>query len=203
MPTHLDLAGIEIPSTVEGLSLVGSTRREWLYGECHEGDHATRMVREGRYKLIYYAVGNRSQLFDLDADPHELHDLSRSPEHEEVLERLTQRMVGSLYGSDAEWLHEGQLVGLPDKPYVLQANRGLSGQRGTHGPTPTRGFTRVNPRQKIYHATRPVRAGRAPGGTALRTFSGAPISPRPRRPDGSDAVRRLRRPARHNHCGCR
>lgn len=140
MPTLLDLAGIAVPDTVEGTSMVGTQRREWLYGECHEGSRSTRMVREGQYKLIYYAVGNHTQLFDLQEDPNELRDLSRSPEYEETLERLTQRMVGKLYGSDEDWLHEGRLQGLPDPGYEPQPNRGLSGQRGTHWPMPTPGY---------------------------------------------------------------
>ena len=32
-----------------------------------------RMVRSGRWKLVYYH-GERPQLFDLQEDPHELHD---------------------------------------------------------------------------------------------------------------------------------
>ena len=33
MPTLLDLAGIEIPDTVEGLSMVSEQTREWFYAE--------------------------------------------------------------------------------------------------------------------------------------------------------------------------
>ena len=50
MPTLLDLAGIDIPETVEGISMVGEQRRDWFYGEVGEDDHATRMIRDGRYK---------------------------------------------------------------------------------------------------------------------------------------------------------
>ncbi|MEZ5394930.1 MAG: sulfatase-like hydrolase/transferase [Bryobacterales bacterium] len=42
MPTLLDLAGIEIPSSVEGLSMVGERKREYLYGEVGEGGQAMR-----------------------------------------------------------------------------------------------------------------------------------------------------------------
>jgi arylsulfatase len=73
MPTLLDLCGIPIPETVEGLSMVGERRREWLYGEIGEDATATRMVHDGRSKLIYYPTGNCRQLFDVQEDPHELH----------------------------------------------------------------------------------------------------------------------------------
>ena len=81
MPTLLDLAGIDIPDTVEGLSMVGEERRSSLYGECGEGTNATRMIHAGRHKLIYYPVGNRVQLFDIASDPSELNDLAGSPDH--------------------------------------------------------------------------------------------------------------------------
>ena len=58
MPTLLHLAGIDIPDTVEGIPMVGDQKREWLYGEIGVGGSATRMVHEGRFKLIYYATGN-------------------------------------------------------------------------------------------------------------------------------------------------
>ena len=136
MPTLLDLAGIETPDTVEGLPMVGSKKRAWLYGECSEGALATRMIHDGRFKLIYYPTGNRFQLFDLREDPYELGDLSESPDHAEIRERLTEALIGQLYGGDEGWVQDGQLVGLPDRAYEPWPNRGLSGQRGIHWPPP-------------------------------------------------------------------
>lgn len=51
-----------------------------------------RMIRSGRWKLVYYN-GYRPQLFDLGADPHELHDLAEQPAHRAVRERLTQKLL--------------------------------------------------------------------------------------------------------------
>jgi arylsulfatase A-like enzyme len=136
MPTLLDLAGIQIPDTVEGLSTVGTERREWLYGECNEGPLATRMVHDGRFKLIYYPTGHRFQLFDVLDDPQELHDLSESPEHSQLRVRLTKLLKSELYGDDKAWLKDGELMGLPDRVYEAMPNRGLSGQRGIHWPPP-------------------------------------------------------------------
>ncbi len=140
MPTLLDLAGIEVPDTVEGISMVGEKRREWLYGECGEGIEASRMIHDGRYKLIYYPVGNRFQLFDLREDPQELHDLGEDPGRAEIRQRLTKLLVGELYGDDLNWLKDGELVGLPAQTYEPRPNRGLSGQRGGHWPIPYPGF---------------------------------------------------------------
>ena len=144
MPTLLDLAGIDIPDTVEGLSMVGEERRSYLYGECGEGTNASRMIHAGRHKLIYYPVGNRVQLFDLASDPSELNDLAGSPtrlsssksDHAAIQAQLSERLVGELYGSDEAWIEDDQLVGLPDQQWAPGPNRSLSGQRGQHYPVP-------------------------------------------------------------------
>jgi arylsulfatase len=136
MPTLLDLAGVDIPDTVEGISMVGEETREWFYGEVGEDDYATRMIHDGCYKLIYYSVGNCRQLFDLEADPQELTDLSSDPRHAETLERLTGLLIGELYGEDETWVENGQLVGRPNQQFHPGANRGLTSQRGQHWPPP-------------------------------------------------------------------
>ena len=138
MPTLLDLAGIDIPETVEGVSMVGEQRRDWFYGEVGEDDHATRMIRDGRYKLIYYPVGNCRQLFDLQNDLDELTDLSASAEHADILSDLTELLISQLYGGDEAWAKNGQLIGVPDRDFIPGPNRGLTSQRGLHWPPPPR-----------------------------------------------------------------
>ena len=51
---------------------MGGARREHLYGEIGVDAHASRMVRTGRHKLVWYPTGNHLQLFDLEEDPDEL-----------------------------------------------------------------------------------------------------------------------------------
>ncbi len=136
MPTLLDLAGIDIPDTVDGVSMVGDQKREYFYGECDEGLRATRMIRNDRYKLIYYSVGNFSLLFDLQEDPKEMNNLAKSPEHAGILAELKTKLIGELYGGDEDWVKEGELVGLPNKHYTPGPNRGLTSQRGAHWPPP-------------------------------------------------------------------
>ncbi|MBC5767820.1 sulfatase-like hydrolase/transferase [Ramlibacter albus] len=134
MPTLLDLAGVEIPASCDGVSMMSSAPRETLYGEFGEGPGATRMVRSGRFKLIYYPVGNVRQLFDIEADPQERVDLSAQREHASTLGGLTETLVANLYGSDLAWLQEGKLVGLPNRKAGPRLNRDLSSQRGQHWP---------------------------------------------------------------------
>lgn len=135
MPTLLDMADVEVPVSCDGRSMIGTDVREHLYAECNEGPMATRMLHDGRFKLIYYAAGNQTQLFDLESDPSELTDLAESEEHRDDLERLTALLLSDLYGSDEEWVDDsGQLIGLPDQQCPSAGNRGLALQRGVHWP---------------------------------------------------------------------
>ncbi len=136
MPTLLELCGIPTPGGVEGRSMLSAPPRESLYAECSEGEHATRMVRKGPYKLVYYAVGNHRQLFDVDADPRETRDLAGDPTHAGALGELTELLVGELYGEDLAWLEHGALRGRAGKTYVAGPNRTLTSQRGDRWPTP-------------------------------------------------------------------
>ena len=131
-PTLMELCEIPVPETVEGQSLVGDSRRDTLYGEHWEDAYATRMVRSLRHKLIYYAAGNRSQLFDMQEDPDELHDLADDPAHAGVRRRLTDILVRHLYGSDLGWLDGDTLTGLSQGDWSThrKSDRDLGRQRG-------------------------------------------------------------------------
>ncbi len=97
-PTICDLAGAEVPSIVEGRSLLPAITgrqagvRDWLfcaYRNCQ------RMVRDERWKLIEYNAGGvrNTQLFDLWDDPDELHNLAGDVQHAERLTRLRSLLV--------------------------------------------------------------------------------------------------------------
>jgi arylsulfatase len=134
MPTLLSMAGIAVPESVQGLSIMGERRRDFLYGEIGRGQRATRMVHDGRYKLIYYAAGNCTQLFDLQEDPEELVDLADKTECSIERLKLEQLLKDQLDGEDKKWVVDGTLVGLPAEPWQQGPNKGLSGQRGGHWP---------------------------------------------------------------------
>ena len=135
MPTLLDLCNLDIPESVDGRSMITGNLRKHLYGEYGEGLETTRMIHNGRFKLIYYAAGNRLQLFDLETDPLELTDLSESPEHQGIRATLTDTLLSEFYGADTELVANGKLRGLPN-PSTEWPDRNLSLQRGTHWPVP-------------------------------------------------------------------
>ena len=77
-------------------------------------------------------------MFDLQADPRELTDLSDAPEADDVRRRMETLLAKQLYGSDLEWVRDGELVGVPDRTYRPGGNKDLGSQRGGHWPPPPR-----------------------------------------------------------------
>ncbi|MBW3541610.1 MAG: sulfatase-like hydrolase/transferase [Planctomycetes bacterium] len=94
-PTVCDLCGIAVPAAVEGKSLkpvlegTAESVHPFVVGYFRDFQ---RMLRTDRWKLIHYPHLDRTQLFDLANDPHELHDLSRQPAHQETLSTLNAKL---------------------------------------------------------------------------------------------------------------
>lgn len=140
MPTLLSLCNINIPNTVEGLNLFSEIKREYLFGEVCEGPAATRMATNGKFKLIYYPYGNITQLFDIVADPDELHNIVNQPEYKEIQLELTHYLINSLHDGDETWAKNGQLVGHQGNETMNQSiDYSLYNQRGLHWPPPING----------------------------------------------------------------
>lgn len=89
--TICEVAGARLPDGVEGMSLApcwrgdGGVERDSIYTAF---GGVMRALRDDRWKLIRYPRINRSQLFDLRADPHELEDLAAEPEHAGRVEQM-------------------------------------------------------------------------------------------------------------------
>lgn len=130
MPTLLDMCGLPIPESVEGISILSDQRRQYVHSESGHDAGANRMVRDERYKLHYFPAGNRFLLFDMVEDSDEMHDLSGDPAYAEVKERLERAMIDLFYGDDMRWVANGRLVGQPEPAVELRPDRGLSNQRG-------------------------------------------------------------------------
>lgn len=96
-PTAAELAGLDIPDTVEAPSIVPlingekETAFDSIYGSYR---HFQRMVRTLDYKLIYYPMIQKTQLFNISADPNELNDLSEDPAQAERVAEMMQELEG-------------------------------------------------------------------------------------------------------------
>ena len=102
-PTMLDMAGIEIPLDMQGVSLLPLLKsdrapRDWrksLYYHYYEfpGVHAVRPhygVKMGRYKLIHFYGEeiDEWELFDLESDPLEMNNIYGEPGNEALVKEL-------------------------------------------------------------------------------------------------------------------
>ncbi len=137
MPTLLDLCGIDDVPEMDGMPIFRDGGRDFIYGEVGEGVKATRMIRSGKYKLIYYPCGNVFQLFDMENDRGEAHDLSSDPSLLPVLEELKGELARNLYGSDLSWISDGRFKGFAPPERSSSPDFGLYNQRGYHWPPPT------------------------------------------------------------------
>jgi arylsulfatase A-like enzyme len=93
-PTFVDLAGLDVPEVYEGRSLLDLDResedwREYITAEFHglNFPYEQRMLRTDQYKYVMNA-GDTSELYDLDADPHELDNKVGDADYADVEERL-------------------------------------------------------------------------------------------------------------------
>lgn len=134
MPTLLEAAGVPIPPTVEGTSLLGLLRgtapawREYLHGECSQIptlNSGMHYLTDGRCKYVWFPGAAQEQFFDLEADPQERHDLAGVPARAAELALWRARLVETLTGRPEGFVSDGRLARLPGPtPACLLAETG-------------------------------------------------------------------------------
>ena len=120
MPTILDLCGIEIPDSVDGLSLLPAMQgkglnRAYIHGECSAVStlgSGMQYLTDGRMKYIWFPALGKEQLFDLSSDPYEQHDLRRDPAHAGTAALWRSRLIRELEGRPEGFVAQGDLVQL-------------------------------------------------------------------------------------------
>jgi arylsulfatase A-like enzyme len=119
LPTFLDAAGLDRPAHMEGRSMLDVARgatddwREVLdleHGQCYWDENAWVALTDGRQKYIYFTTTGEQQLFDLQNDPHELHDLATDSDNRKRLEEWRNRMIEHLSIRGEPWIIEGDLA---------------------------------------------------------------------------------------------
>ncbi|MGB6121154.1 MAG: sulfatase-like hydrolase/transferase, partial [Bacteroidota bacterium] len=101
-PTILQMAGVDVPTEMEGKSLEGViSGDEWGVRSSLFTAYEIyqRAVRDRRWKLIRYPQLHYSQLFDLKHDPYELKNLAEDPRY--------QTKTGEMMNLLLEW--QGQV----------------------------------------------------------------------------------------------
>ena len=105
-PTFLDLAGAPVPEDMDGVSLLpllrGQHPKDWrksVYYHYYEypAEHSVKRhygVRTERYKLIhFYNDIDAWELYDLKADPQELHNIYGQPGTEKIEKQLRKELL--------------------------------------------------------------------------------------------------------------
>ncbi|MDB6037635.1 MAG: arylsulfatase family protein, partial [Verrucomicrobiales bacterium] len=99
-PTFMDVAGLHVPSDMQGHSLIpilkGESPANWrtsmYYRYYHDpGHHNTRAhygVRTETHKLIYYWKKDQWELFDLKSDPNELRNIYADSDQKPLIAKL-------------------------------------------------------------------------------------------------------------------
>lgn len=128
-PTLLDLAGVPVPSEMQGRSwrplLAGKTPADWRTAFFYEyfwerpfRTPTTLAVRTGEAKLIRYpGHDDWTELFDLKADPYETKNLLRDPAHDALRKQM-----------EAEFERQSKAVGYRVPPYAHEA-AGAGGEK--------------------------------------------------------------------------
>ena len=135
MPTVLELAGCDIPESVDGSSLAGilsgdrgTLDREYLHGEhatCYSEEQANHFLTDGKMKYCWFSSTGREHLFDLVVDRTEKHDLAHQPERAAVLAGWRTRLIECLHGRPEGFTDGERLVpGRPHEALLPQAGGG-------------------------------------------------------------------------------
>jgi arylsulfatase A-like enzyme len=103
-PTLLDIAGAPTPPSFQGRSMmplaegkpVKNWRTDWLYEYYEypgfENVPPCRGVRTERYKYIDYFLTHEYELYDLQTDPDEMHNLYADPKYAPLVQKLRDRL---------------------------------------------------------------------------------------------------------------
>ena len=99
LPTLGALSGVTGPKTSEGLNLSATLRNPATPARpslMFAYQKVQRSLRDERYKLIRYPQVDRTQLFDLVADPDERTDLASRPEHSARIAAMTAALAAEM-----------------------------------------------------------------------------------------------------------
>ena len=114
-PTLLQSAGCAVPQHMAGSDLLDLPEREFTFAESGSGH--SYMVRSQRYKLLWCRDDVRSQFFDLEEDPYELHNLYADPGHGQIVAHMKSALAQWVLFDAPSTVHLDE-----DAPIVRAAN---------------------------------------------------------------------------------
>lgn len=129
MPSFLDAADVPIPENCTGLSMTSIAApeythtapldRDYVHGQhttCYSSLMAMHYLTDGKEKYVYLPYLGREQLFDLESDPMETHDLALDSDAAPRVERWRKRLIHELETRGCDTVVNGELQTLaPDQ----------------------------------------------------------------------------------------
>ena len=114
LPTVLSVAGIDVPSGVDGVNMLDlpvnrAEDKRIFIGECADHQFA---VMDNRYKYTVTAFGLQELLFDLQNDSLERQNLADMPEFKSIRNRLHKPLIEHLQTHRSRAVSGGELVDL-------------------------------------------------------------------------------------------
>lgn len=113
MPTLLNLAGADIPASLDGRSMLpggGCETRDYLHGEHSFGGESNHFIVTGNDKYIWYSQTGREQYFDLKTDPGETKNRIQDPACTERIAALRSILIRELEGREEGYSDGRRLI---------------------------------------------------------------------------------------------
>lgn len=112
VPWLYEQAGISIPEKLHARNPDAKPRESLVLNY----RDIQRSIVEEQWKLIVYPKAGLVQLFDLQTDPHEQHNLAGLPEHAQRVERMRTALSSRMAGLEDTSAIPEHLVAAPDHP---------------------------------------------------------------------------------------
>lgn len=116
MPSLLDFVDIEIPNTVDGISVKSLIKgenkgwRKYIHGEHQYGEYSNHYITNGKKKYIWYSQIGEEQFFNLIEDPDEIENLIDNNNYIDDIECFKNILIKELEGREEGYTDGEKLI---------------------------------------------------------------------------------------------
>ena len=123
LPTFADAASTQPAVPVDGKSLLplidgkATDWREYIdleHDVCYAKENHWSGLTDGKWKYIFHTLDGEEQLFNLEKDPTELHDLAGETKHTRQLQHWRKSLVAHLEPRGDAWVKNNKLALRPE-----------------------------------------------------------------------------------------